>query len=298
MESIFVGSVGNRQAEDRPSILGSYHAFMAELFCSYLDESEDTTAGVYAVGGFIGKAAVWDILEPEWLKSLPQQITAFHATDCFTGNKEFKSMDIPDRVALLDKLTDVIVAHEVKLVGYGLDAKTYQAVASKKKQNAFLGNKYAAPLGGVVELACKAMGSVPGPEDIWKVLDDGETWGQSDFVIESNEYSASAKHTIESMRQAKALWFRHRIGKDAYGTKNGTTGIPLLQVADLGAFMAAKYIGKVPDGKIPWQGYYQKLVDSKRIYGIVHADEYSVKRLYETHLETLKEQAEEQNPSG
>jgi hypothetical protein len=217
---------------------------MAELFHSYLDESEDAAAGVYAVGGFVGKAAVWSALQPEWLKSVPSQITAFHATDCFTGNKEFEGMDIPDRVALLDKLTDVIAAHEVRLVGYGLDAKTYHAVSSKKKRNAFLENKYAAPFGGVVELGCKAMGNVPGPEEIWDVLEKGETWGQCEFFVESNQYSASAKRTIESMRHAKDLWFRHRIGKDAYGTKSGAMGISLLQVADLGAFLTAKYISK------------------------------------------------------
>ena len=225
----------------------------------------------------------------------PVAITAFHATDCFTGNKEFEGMDIPERVALLDKLTDIIGSHAVQLVGYGLDAKTYQAVAPKKKQNAFLENKYAAPFGGAVELSCKAMGNVPGPVEIWEVLDKGETWGQCDFFIESNEYSASAKRTIESMRQSKELWFRHRIGNDLYGTKSGATGIPLLQVADFGAFLTTKYISKSPDGKIPWRGYYQKLVDAARVYGLVQADEYSVKRLYETHLEIMKEQAEGRN---
>ena len=93
------------------------------------------------------------------------------------------------------------------------------------------------------------------------------------------------------MRRAKDLWFRHS-GKDAYGTKTGATAIPLLQVADLGAFLTAKYISKSPDGKIPWRGYHKKLVDAKRAYGMVHADEYSVKRLYETHLQIMTEQAE------
>jgi hypothetical protein len=134
------------------------------------------------------------------------------------------------------KLTDVIAAHKVQLVGYGIDAKTYRSLAPNKKQNEFLANKYAAPFGGAVELACKAMGNVPGPDEVWKVLEEGETWAQCDFFIESNEYSASAQRTIESMRNAKDLWFRSRIGKDSYGEKSGPKGVSLLQVADLGAF--------------------------------------------------------------
>jgi hypothetical protein len=83
-----------------------------------------------------------------------RQMAAFHATDCFTGDNGFAGIDIPDRIAILDKLTSVIAAHDVKLVGYGIDAKTYHALASIKKQSEFLANKYAVPFGGAVELAC------------------------------------------------------------------------------------------------------------------------------------------------
>src|SRR5208337_2464172 len=96
-----------------------------ESFSAYLDESEETSIGVYAVGGFVGKAEVWERLTAKWLDCLPAGITCFHATDCFTGNKQFEGVDIPQRVRILDKLTDVVLAHEVRLVGYGLDANTY-----------------------------------------------------------------------------------------------------------------------------------------------------------------------------
>jgi hypothetical protein len=162
-----------------------------ELFQSYLDESENAPGTVYAVGGFVGKAVVWDKLKSEWAKWIPPQVTAFHATDCFTGNNEFEGIDIPHRVAILDKVTDVIAAHEVWLVGYGIDTKIYASLAPNKKQNEFLANKYAAPFGGAVELACKAMGNVPGPDEVWKVQEEGETWGRCDFLVESNEYSPS-----------------------------------------------------------------------------------------------------------
>lgn len=271
---------------------------MADLkvFQSYLDESENATGAVYAVGGFVGKKVVWDKLKPEWLKCIPPQVTAFHATDCFTGNNEFEGIDILDRIAILDKLTDLIAAHEVQLVGYGIDAKTYRSLAPNKKQNEFLANKYAAPFGGAVELACKAMGNVPGPDEVWKVQEEGETWGQCNFFIESNEYSPSAQRTIESMRNAKDLWFRRRIGKDSYGEKSGPKGVSLLQVADLGAFLAAKHISKAAEGKISWKLYYEKLRSAKRVYAMVLADEYSLKRLHEMFVEIQKEEAEGRGP--
>jgi hypothetical protein len=258
-----------------------------ESFRAYLDESEDSSIGVYAVGGFVGKAEVWEELTTKWLDCLPTGIAYFHATDCFTGNKQFEGLDIPDRVRILDKVTDVIVAHEVCLICYGLDAKTYQKLAPKAKQNDFLGNKYAAPFGGAVQLACESMGNPPTPDNIWNILEQGEQWQQCAFFIESNEYSTSAKRTIASMRNSHELWFRSRIGTEIYGTKSGPDGIPSLQVADLGAFLSAKHINKSPEGKISWKVYYEKLKSAGRVYRLVLADEYSLDALHGT-FEELK----------
>ena len=193
---------------------------------------------------------------------------------------------------MLDKLTDVVLAHDLRLVGYGIDVITYKKLASKAKQNEFLGNKYAAPFGGVVQLSCEAMGNVPGPQDIWEIQENGEHWEQCAFIIESNEYSASANRTIASMRNSPDLWFRNRIGTETYGTKSGPSGIRLLQVADLGAFLAAKHIGKAPEGKISWKVYYERLRSAHCVYRTVQADEYSLDVLHRTHEELKKEAAE------
>jgi hypothetical protein len=263
-----------------------------ESFRAYLDESEDSTTGTYVVGGFVGKAEVWSKLEPEWLACLPNGITSFHTTECFAGEGQFEGLDIPVRISLLDRLTDVILAHEVWLIGYGIDVFTYTSFASKSKENAFLRNKYAAPFGGAVQLACECMGNSPGPEDIWKVIDEGERWERCAFFIESNEYSPSANRTITEMRNARDLWFRQRIGTETYGTKSGATGIPLLQVADLGAFLAAKQIAKSREGKISWKPYYERLTKGQRCYRMVLADKHSLKVLHETHEELKTEAAE------
>jgi hypothetical protein len=269
-----------------------------ESFSAYLDESEESSVGVYAVGGFVGKAEVWEALTTKWLDCLPTGITCFHATDCFTGNKQFEGLDIPERVEILDKLTDVILAHQVRLIGYGLDAKTYTKLAPKAKQNEFLENKYAAPFGGAIQLACEAMGNLPTPDNIWGILEQGERWQQCAFFIESNEYSASAKRTIANMRNSRDLWFRDRIGTETFGTKSGRDGIPSLQVADLGAFLATKYISKCPEGKISWKPYYEKLKSARRVCRTVQADEYSLNALHQTYEELKQEAPEEARGDG
>src|SRR5712692_7251837 len=137
-----------------------------EFFRAYLDESEESATRTYVVGGFVGKADVWVKLESEWLACLPTGMKLFHTTDCFAGKKQFEGLDIPARVSLLDRLTDVILAHEIRLIGYGIDASKYASLAPKQKENEFLGNKYAAPFGGAVQLACECMGNTPSPDDI------------------------------------------------------------------------------------------------------------------------------------
>jgi hypothetical protein len=171
----------------------------------------------------------------------------------------------------------------------GIDAITFRKYAPKSFANDFLGNKYSAPFGGVIELACHAMGNLPGPSDI---LENGDTGEQCSFFVESNEYSSSAERTLSSMRRSPGLWYRNRIGKAVYGMKSGPASIPLLQVADLGAFLAAKYISKSPEGRISWQAYFEKLKAAGRFYQTMLADEYSLGVLNKTHEELKKEAAE------
>ena len=65
---------------------------------------------LFAVGGFAGRQEEWLALEPLWPDALPKGIDYFHATDCFGRHGQFTDMDIPDRMALLDRLTDLIAS--------------------------------------------------------------------------------------------------------------------------------------------------------------------------------------------
>jgi hypothetical protein len=287
---------GRRTPSPQPAGLTLHMTNNPELFRAYLDESEEEISGIYAVGGFVGKANDWEQLEPKWLESLPSSISHFHATDCVTGNKEFEGTDIPVRAALLDRLADLLISYDLSLIGYGIDANTYRELAPKKLQNDFLGNKYAAPFGGVVELACVAMGNGPGPEGVWDILEKGENWEQCAFFIEDNEYRASAERTIASVRNSTELWWRHRIGSERYGAKVGASAIPLLQVGDLGAYLAAKVLGNAKEGKISWKKYFDKIKAAGRVYAIRWADKRSLELLYGTFEDVKNEKAAGKNP--
>ena len=250
------------------------------LFRAYLDESEESP--IFAVGGFVGKGETWNNFEPQWLNALPAYVEYFHATDCFGGREQWKGILIPERVALLDKLTDLILANHIFMLGHAIDAKSYKQFAPAPKVNEFLGNKYVACFGGAIELACHSMDNSPVPRDI------GE---QCAFLIERNEYSPTAAQTFVAIKNDPILWYRNRIGTDTYGDKTGDAKIPLLQVADLGAFMTAKYFSDAPDGPIPWRPYYEKLKTGRRVFHIVHTPESNLKIFKGLH-ETLKREAE------
>lgn len=68
--------------------------------------------------------------------------------------------------------------------------------------------------------------------------------------------------------------------------------MPLLQLGDLGAFLAAKKVANAKDGRIPWTVYYDKLLHARRIFGIVHVCEKDIKTLHKLHEDIKKENAE------
>ena len=242
------------------------------IYRAYLDESD--VQAIFAVACFVGKAAAWDSLEPKWLASLPKGIRYFHATDCFGGHNDFESMDIPERIKLLDRLTDLILEHEILLVAGTIFISTYKKLAPKRLTNEFGGNQYSSAFEFAIELACHSMDNSPVPRDI------GE---QCTFVMERNQYTPSAQRKFLDLQRDDNLWWRNRIGSVTYGTKTGPGAVPLLQVADFGAFLAAKAVAKAKQGKIQWWPYLQKLTNGRRIFGITHCDDRSLKIMYAVH---------------
>jgi hypothetical protein len=263
---------------------------VAMIFRLYLDESEDRQGEIFAVGGFAGKDDQWNRLEPRWLAALPEGIGYFHATDCFVGKHPFapdNGFDIPRRMALLDNLTDLICEMDVKLICHGIDVPTYKVFAPKRKVNEFLGNKYVAPFEAAIETCCRDYMQPPG------VHEPVETGDFCALFFEDNDFANTAIEDLKRMRRDELLWWRDRIGDGKVGTKEGPTAIPLLQVADLGAFLGGKVIGKAQSGTIPWMPYYEKLNSAGRVIRPSKIDKHSLQLLY-----GLKGEMERQRANG
>jgi hypothetical protein len=144
------------------------------------------------------------------------------------------------------------------------------------------------------------MGNLPGPTD-WDVLENGDKWGTCNFFVERNQYSASAERTLQEMRTSSRLWYRNRIGIDSYGSKHGRDRIPLLQVADLGAFLVAKRVSDSGEGRISWRNYYERIRAAGRIHGIGYLRGDFIGQLSQTLKEMKQEEAgrrPESSPSG
>jgi hypothetical protein len=252
------------------------------MYRAYIDESSEKDDAVFAVGGFGGHEDEWKAIEPSWIASLPAGIDYFHATDCFGGRAQFRGMSISERVRLLNALTDLIVARKLYLAAGVMDVPVYEKISPRHLENEFWGNKYAAAFGVPVEYTCQLQNdpSNPFPEP------GGEL---CQLFIEDNEYTPSADRVLANMRNDPILWWRGRIGSLMPGKKTGPTAMPMLQLGDLGAFLTAKKVANAKDGRIPWSVYYDKLLQARRIFRIVHVDEKSINTLHLLHKDLKKE---------
>jgi len=258
------------------------------MYCAYLDESGEMEDAVFAVGGFAGHEQEWRAIEPLWVSNLPKGVEYFHATECFGGRVQFKGVSISERVRLLDALTDLILARNLYLVAGVMDVPAYEKFSPKHLENEFWGNKYAAAFGVPVQYTCQLQNKPdnPFPEP------EGE---MCSFFIEENEYAPSADRILKNMQGDPVLWWRERIGDLRTGQKTGPKALQLLQLGDLGAFLAAKKVANTKDGRIPWSVYYDKLLHARRIFRIVHVDEKSINTLHELHENIKKEKAKGKN---
>jgi len=256
------------------------------LYRAYVDESSDNPQTNFTVGGFVGTADSWKELEPKWLAAIPPGISYFHATDCFGGRKLFRGITMQHRVQLLDTLIDLILSVDAKLLKYRIDVEAYRAFAPKLRQNDFGTNQYAAPLSFLVQTACRDYITsrhpfTPYPE---------KTDDLCEFFLEDGHWRPSAQRAIQEARTFYLdAWWNNRVGPDAYGKMapevNGAAPvIPLLQVADFGAFLANKVLTDAPDGPIPWRPYYEKICAARRIcFQLETISAKALKKFYAIH---------------
>ena len=251
------------------------------LFRAYVDESTDNAEKFFVVGGFVGNVDVWAGLEDKWLAALPSFVKYFHATDCFSGNEQFQGMEHKDREKLVNDLVELIVTRNLYLIAYGIPILGYKKFAKRPKINEFLGNRYLAPFSGSVELACQYARS---PSDPFPTVDTDRI---CIFFIEDTEYSDGVKRLLREMKTDHHLWWRNSIGPETFGSKDGakSDAIPLLQIADLGAFLAAKKLGNSPEGRVPWKQFYERIEKVNHILGVHRITEEELDKFYAIHLE-------------
>ena len=250
---------------------------VAMLFKSYSDDSADRDGSTFGVGGFVGPEIAWGQLEPKWLAALPSDMDYFHATDCFSGNNQFepsKGWKIERRKELIGNLTDLICETDIKLIGHAIDVPYYIQKAPKKIENNFLGNKYVACFDANVQNICRDYMSPQGSSF------PAETGDVCAFFYEESIYATSVTRHVMLLKEDKELWYRSRIGNPTSGTKTGSGAIPLLQVADLGAFLGTKHAAEAADQRIPWRPYWDKLWNAGRIWGFPRLTKQKLSFLY------------------
>lgn len=238
------------------------------FFRVYIDESSDSPPTIFTVGGFVGPENAWIDLDSKWAAAIPPRVPYFHTTDCFSGRGPFQGVDIPDRVALLDTLTDLIIATDIYLLAIGIDYKAYKRLAPKHKKNDFGSDVYAAPFGFVVKLACETF--IDSRNENAGTPIPRQTNDACAFFIEDGDWAPSAKNEIGNAKifPLDRHW-RNRIGTETYGTskdKSSSAFVQLLQVADFGAFFANKKQANAPNGKIAWRPYYERLAAAGKIF--------------------------------
>jgi hypothetical protein len=245
------------------------------MYKAYFDESIPKDRSIFSVGGFWGEASAWDGLQEEWLNLLPKGVD-FHSTDCFWGAEQFDGMSSRERGKLLDNVTDLIVSRQLSLVIACMDLSAYKKKAPNSMENDFLTNRYIACLDSVVCYSCNRSGPNPllGRPD---VEDDNCA-----FTMEDNQYTPFLSPYFFQARNNRKLWWSSRVGVHAYGTKKH---IPLLQVADLGAYLGTKAVMEAAEDEtpIPWKQYYDKLASAGRIGIRSLITGESQDRLYATH---------------
>jgi hypothetical protein len=245
------------------------------LFRCYVDDSTEEKVRIFTVGGFVASEDTWIALEPDWVdfqETLKAKgISYFHTTDCFSGANEFEGILSHERREMIDRVQSMVLSHKLRLIGYGTEELAYKQFAPKRKRNDFGVNHYVTSFEGAIKSTCESINRDPYGEVINDVCD---------FYIENSDYKLSATEAVQNLKKNSLLWFSRMIGSDTYGDKKGERAIPLLQIADYGAFLANKHLTQADDRRIPWRPYYEELDKARLVWPIVKWDEKSLRLIH------------------
>jgi Protein of unknown function (DUF3800) len=244
---------------------------------AYGDESSDKDKRVLVVAAFVGRADEWTALLGDWIKrtdaqNLPNPITAFHMTDCETGQGEFRDKfgwTEESRKKLIIDLIEIITRHRVLLFGAGLQMKDYgdlELIDGKPVGK----SEYHLLLQAIMgELSMQLEdNNAPRFEDIAYVFDQHD---------KTREFWAHEIHR-ETKNHPKISW-RHRIGSLTFADKRAER---LLQVADLGTYEVMRHTTNhlFLGGKL--RKSFEALAATKNVGKIVIYDGQTLEKIVES----------------
>ena len=100
------------------------------MFNAYVDDTDGEEHPLTAFGGFIGKLESWEAIDKSWSEAnAKNSIAAFHAKN---------------NGPLIPEDLEIVLQHELFMLGALLDSKTYRQYAPKRLSNDFGRNNCAA----------------------------------------------------------------------------------------------------------------------------------------------------------
>jgi hypothetical protein len=248
--------------------------FMA-LISAYADESYEKDKRVVAIGAFVGESQEWQVLLANWIDrlrptNLPNPITAFHMTDCETGNGEFSDelgWNHQSRRELIIDLIGIIRARRVALFGVGLRLEDYNSL--EQIDGKPIGKtEYHLLLQAVMCGISLELEAAMAPR-----------WETVAYFFDRNgrhEHWANQIHK-ETQNDARIHW-RTRIGPLTFQSKEV---LRLLQVADVAAYETMKYLTNVIFSEGRSRKSFEVLAEANRVAKIEFYDGNTLRAIVE-----------------
>ena len=252
------------------------------LITAYGDESSDKDRRILSVSAFVGRADDWTALLNEWIerlnpKNLPNPVTAFHMTDCESGQGEFRDKfgwTEESRKRLIIDLIGIITRHHILLFGAGLQIKDYGNLELINGDPVGRSEYHILLQALMCDLSLELEESnAPAIEDIAYIFDQRD---------KRYEFWAHEIHR-ETKNHPQVSW-RHRLGTLSFADKRD---MRLLQVADLGAYEVRRYITQFLFNEGKTRKSFEVLAAAKKIGKISVYDGETLQKIVEKKKEEL-----------
>jgi len=177
---------------------------------AFFDDTANTGQSFYGFGGFLAEEQVWTDLRETWLKR-----NEFHNVSKFHASADPR---------LVPEYAELVLQNEIYLIGYTIDRESYRGYAVRRHRDLFGVNEWASVAEGCMDLLLDWLESSPDKKCALVFAK------KKDF-----------RGSITDMW--RAIQKRRPNGKQLVSctVTEDQEEFPLLQVADLGAYLTCKY---------------------------------------------------------